>query len=77
MAESIIDKEMKLIIQIALGIVLAVIIIKSLPTITGLVLIIVAGVIVYSIIYFIYDKLTGPARKRHYEESWKKLNEQR
>lgn len=66
---------MKLIIQIALGIVLAVVIIKSLPTITGLALIIIAGGIVYSIIYFIYDKLTEPARKWHYEESWKKFNE--
>ncbi len=68
---------MKLITQIALGIVLAVVIIKSLPTITGLTLIIIAGGIVYFIIYFIYDKLTGPARKRNSEKLWKKFDEQR
>ena len=68
---------MKLIIQIALGIVLAVVIIKSLPTITGLALIIIAGGVVYFIIYFVYDKLTGPSRKRNSEKLWKRFNEER
>ena len=68
-----------LIIQIALGIVLAffliAFIVSDLAKWFTLGLIVIA--IVYCILAFLIDKLSEPARKRHYEESWKRFNDQR
>lgn len=67
-----------LIVQIALGIVLAFFIIGILlhPLTEIISLTLIIGVIIVLILYFIIDKLTEPMRKRHYKESWKRFNEQ-
>lgn len=68
-----------LIIQIALGIVLAFFLIAFI--LSDLAKWIVTGIIVIAVVYcilvFLFEKLEAPARKREYEESWKRFNEQR
>jgi uncharacterized membrane protein YfcA len=68
-----------LIIQIALGILLGFFLIAFLVSEEAKVIILVAitVIVIYFILAFIFEKLEAPARKRNYEESWKRFNEQR
>ena len=74
------DSKQMLIIKIALGIVLAFFIIGILLQPSSIIitwfLIFGALLLFYALLSFIIDKLDEPARKRHYEESWKRFNEQ-
>lgn len=63
-----------LIIEIALGIVLGFVILQHLNIFTTSLLVIMAIIAVSVILYFLYDSLTSPYRKRKCEEAWNEFN---